>query len=48
MKPNLCAIGIPGNDRDEESYCKDFSLSLEMTVRTDFQDVFELLPAKMP
>jgi len=46
--PKFCAVVIPRNDSDEESCCKDFSLSLEMTVWADSQDLFELFPAKMP
>jgi len=38
----------PMSASDEESFCRDFSLSLEMTVRSNFQGLFELLSAKMP
>jgi hypothetical protein len=43
----ISATVIPNSDRDEESYCKDFSLPLEMTFRSDFQGLFELLFAKI-
>ncbi|HMA85524.1 MAG TPA: hypothetical protein VKN73_07460, partial [Desulfosalsimonadaceae bacterium] len=46
--PDLSATVIPRNDSDEESYCKDFSLPLEMTVWTGFERLFELLSAKTP
>jgi len=46
--PIAFAVVIPRSASDEESYCKDFSLSLEMTVWTDIQGLFELLSAKMP
>jgi hypothetical protein len=46
--PKLCATVIPRSASDEESYCKDFSLPLEMTVWVDFEHFFALLSAKMP
>src|SRR6056297_2994683 len=46
--PKPSDAAIPRNVSDEESYCKDFSLPLEMTVWTDFERLFELLSVKMP
>jgi len=41
------ATVISRKNRDAESYRKDFSLSLEMTVWTDFRGLFELLSAEI-
>jgi len=39
---------IPRSESAEESYLKDFSLPLEMTVWADFERLFELLSTKNP